>query len=370
MAQLEDEEEHYLATLNALEAVQEDINNYQGLLKDLPEIYERKFNERLKPILDRQQQLFDEREQLLQQLQQALPAAEADSRHLLLPPPPDPLPAAEEAPSPSPLRRGRPWWLLGLAGLGLAIGLQLNRPVGPGTPIQPAKPPVLSGARPPLPEGLPSVAPSAPATTVRGRVVENAIAEWTFFDQPTLREGTMLRTGRQEGDVPQWRRVMTYWREGLQSDSVKNRVDVISHDHPWSAAFLAYVMKKAGAGDQFPYAASHSGSIKEAIYNRQHAVASAHLIGHRVSDYAPRPGDLLCATRSWASGQVTYDNASRFDFFPSRCELVIHTSSGQIVTIGGDLMDAVTLHTIRAIQGRVAPEATGDWLVAIQTRID
>jgi hypothetical protein len=195
------------------------------------------------------------------------------------------------------------------------------------------------------------------------------MAEWTFFDQPTLRDGKMLRAGRQEGDFPQWRRVLTYWREGLKSGSVTNRADVISRDHPWSAAFLAYVMKKAGVGDQFPSAASHSGSIKEAIYNRQHAVTPSHLIGHRVSDYAPRPGDLLCATRSWATGQVNYDNANRFDFFPSRCELVISASSGQILTIGGDLMDAVTLHTIKAIKGRVAPESAEDWLVAIETPI-
>jgi hypothetical protein len=365
MAQPEDEEKNYLTTLNALEAVQEDINNYQGLLKDLPEIYERKFNERLKPILDRQQSLTVEREQLLRQLQQALPAAETEGRAL----PPStthPLPTTDEVDRPSPSRRGKPWWLLGLAALGLAIGLQLNRPVGPGTP-KPAKPAPSSVARPSLPQGL-SV--DTPATTLRGRVVERAIAEWTLFDQPTLRNGQMLRAGRQEGDFPQWRRVVTYWREGLLSRSVNNRADVISRDHPWSAAFLAYVMKQAGAGDQFPYAASHSGSIKEAIYNRLHSVDSAHLIGHRVNDYSPRPGDLLCATRSWATGQVNYDNVNRFDFFPSRCELVINASSGQIVTIGGDLMDAVTLHTIKAINGRVAPESAPDWLVAIQTQIN
>jgi hypothetical protein len=196
------------------------------------------------------------------------------------------------------------------------------------------------------------------------------MAEWTFFDQPTLRDGKMLRAGRREGDTPQWRRVMTYWREGLQSDSVNSREDVISGDHPWSAAFLAYVMKQAGVGERVPHAASHSGRIKEAIYNRQHGVDSARLIGHRLSDYAPRPGDLLCATRAWATGQVNYDNAARFDFFPSRCEVVVSASSGQIITIGGDLMDAVTLHTIKAIAGKVAPASGRDWLVAIQTPID
>jgi len=365
MAQLEDAEDQYLDTLHELEATQEDIASYQGLLKDLPEIYERKFNERLKPILDRQQHLIDEREHLLQQLHQTLPASEGDPGKLLSPAPDLPSAPNETDPPHRPWP-GRPWWLLSLAVLGLAIGLQLNNRDTPA----PA-PPALEGG-PPLQDGASAgvPAPSAPPTPLRSRVLERAMAEWRFFDRPTLQNGKLLRIGRKEGDSGQWQRVLTYWREGLQNSSVQDRADATSRDHPWSAAFIAYVMKQAGAGDQFPYAASHSGSIKEAIYNRQHSVQNVNLIGHRVTDYAPRPGDLLCATRSWATGQVNYDNAGRFDFFPSRCELVINATAGQIVTIGGDLMDAVTLHNIKALNGKIAPEAGQDWLVVIQTQID
>ncbi|MEB3318176.1 MAG: DUF2272 domain-containing protein [Cyanobacteriota bacterium] len=379
MAQLEDEEEQYLATLHELEATQEDIASYQGLLKDLPEIYERKFNERLKPILDRQHQLIDKREQLLQQLHQSLPTPEAEPGTLLAPAPP---PLATPAP-PNPPRhpgRWRPWWFMGLAALGLTIGLQWHNQTRPGPPATPPK----DSAAPLQPQtsrlGAPAsgkedsamgVAPElAPATTLRDRVVERAVAEWTFFERPTLQAGKLLRVGRQEGDSGQWQRVITYWREGLQNNSVNDPADVRSRDHPWSAAFIAYVMKQAGAGDQFPYAASHSGSIKEAIYNRQHSMKKVHLIGHRVTDYSPQPGDLLCATRSWATGKVNYDNAIGFEFFPSRCELVIRTASGQIITIGGDLKDAVTLHIIKARNGKIAPESARDWLVAIQTQIN
>lgn len=366
MAQLEDEEEQYLATLHELEATQEDIASYQGLLKDLPEIYERKFNERLKAILDRQQHLIDEREQLLQHVRQALPAAGGEIRTLLASPPDPPL-AVEETvlPSRRPVR-GRPWWLLAVAALGLTVGLQLQQrsvPESP-TPAADALPQPAAAAPPRDPAPLP------PATSLRGRVVERAMAEWTLFDQPTLQKGRLLRAGRKEGDPGQWQRVLTYWREGLQNSSVRDRGAVTSRDHPWSAAFIAYVMRQAGAGDRFPYAASHSGSIKEAIYNRQHSVADAKLIGYNVTEYAPRPGDLLCATRSWASGQVSYRNATRFDFFPSRCEVVIRTSADQIVAIGGDLMDAVTRHTINAVNGKIAPESAQDWLVVIQTRLD
>jgi hypothetical protein len=367
MAQPEDEEEQYLATLHELEATQEDIASYQGLLKDLPEIFERKFNERLKPVLDRQQHLLDERENLLQQLHPALPSSTVVDGDHLLGPAPDPSPGPEGVETTVRPARGRPWWLLGVAILGLTIGLQLNKRTVPRAPASATSAPI-SPIGPPPPKG-PSAA-VMPSTTTRGRVVQGAVAEWTFFGQPTLQNGTLFRAGRKEGDPGQWQRVITYWRDGLQNDSISQRSDVISVDHPWSAAFIAYVMKQAGVGDRFPYAASHSGSIKEAIYNRQHSIDNASLIGHRVSEYAPRPGDLLCATRSWAIGQVTYDNAGRYDFFPSRCELVIHTKANQIETIGGDLMDAVTRHTIQAINGKISSEASENWLVVIQTQLD
>lgn len=371
MAKLEDEEDQHLATLHELEATREDIANYQGLLKDLPEIYERKFNERLKPLLDRQQHLIDERQQLLHQLRQSLPAASAETSRLL-PPVPDP-PALEDValPSPPPDWR-RPLWLLGIAALGLSVGLLLSTPQrkGQDPPDASPPPPTNPAATDPSATTQQEASPVAEPTSLRGRIVALAMAEWNAFERPLLKDGRLVRIGKKEGDPGQWQRVITYWREGLLSDSVRNHADVISRDHPWSAAFIAYVMRQAGARDQFPYAASHSGSIKEAIYNRQNSVENARLVGYPIMEYAPRPGDLLCATRAWAIGKVTYANAGGFDFFPSRCELVISTTPGQIDAIGGDLRDAVTRHTIRAVNGKIAPEAAQDWLVVIQTQLD
>lgn len=372
MATPEDEEDQHLATLHELEATREDIANYQGLLKDLPDIYERKFNERLKPLLDRQQLLIDQREQLLQQLRQSLPAATTEPSRLL--PPPSDSPAALDDGT-GPLRRfdwRRPLWLVGIAGLGLAVGLLLSKgqPNAQGLPDASPPPAPSPPAVEPSATPLQEASPPAEATSARGRAVALAVAEWKAFERPWLKDGRLERVGRQEGDPGQWQKVITYWREGLKSDSVRNPADVTSRDHPWSAAFIAYVMRQAGAGERFPYAASHSGSIKQAIYNRQHSAENAGLIGHPVMDYAPRPGDLLCATRAWATGKVTYANASSFDFFPSRCELVINTTPGQIDAIGGDLRDAVTRHTIRAVNGKIAPGGAEDWLVVIQTQLD
>ena len=127
----EDEQEQHLATLDELEAIQAQINSYQGLLKDLPEIFERKFNERLQPHLDRQQQLLDEREQLLYQLHQHIPPVGGGQAARLLPsftiPP-------EESPETSSVqyRTSRFWWILGLAGLGCLLGVYLSQRFSPG----------------------------------------------------------------------------------------------------------------------------------------------------------------------------------------------------------------------------------------------
>ena len=130
MSNHEDEEEQHLATLDELEATQAQISSYQNLLRDLPEIFERKFNERLQPLLDRQQQLLQERELLLDRLHQHLP--EGVNGHLgLVLPPSSALPGGLPATTISRRWWGRRfWWLIGFALLGGLIGVQMSQQLG------------------------------------------------------------------------------------------------------------------------------------------------------------------------------------------------------------------------------------------------
>ena len=68
-----------------------------ALLRDLPEIFERKFQQRLQPLLERHQHLLEDNQQLRQQLRQ-LTASDADMRPL---PPARPRPATSEISEPS-----------------------------------------------------------------------------------------------------------------------------------------------------------------------------------------------------------------------------------------------------------------------------
>ena len=130
MSNHEDEEKHHLATLDELEATQAEISRYQNLLKDLPEIFERKFNERLQPLLDRQQQLLQERELLLDRLNQHLPEGVSGHPGLILPPS-SALPSGSPATKISRRWWGRRfWWLMGFAVLGGLIGVQMSQLLG------------------------------------------------------------------------------------------------------------------------------------------------------------------------------------------------------------------------------------------------
>ena len=52
----------------ALEATRSEVAEMERLLEDLPEIFERKFRERLQPLLDQQHHLLDETAGLRQQV--------------------------------------------------------------------------------------------------------------------------------------------------------------------------------------------------------------------------------------------------------------------------------------------------------------
>jgi hypothetical protein len=83
-------QDDYLSTLEELEAARNQLANYQSLLRELPELYERKFEERLRPIRDQNRALSKEGEVLREQLDRALPASHQPKRQGL--------PAATDAP--------------------------------------------------------------------------------------------------------------------------------------------------------------------------------------------------------------------------------------------------------------------------------
>jgi hypothetical protein len=70
-----------------LQAARDELEAMQALLSDLPEIFERKFQSRLEPILEQQHRLLEDNAALRQQLLQIQPQQGSQDHRLLMPGP-------------------------------------------------------------------------------------------------------------------------------------------------------------------------------------------------------------------------------------------------------------------------------------------
>ena len=85
-----------------LEASQRQIAELEELLNDLPTIFERKFGERIEPLLERQRLLLDENHALHDRLSRLLPQAGETGGSAAAVEPPEPTAAAPD-PAPEPV---------------------------------------------------------------------------------------------------------------------------------------------------------------------------------------------------------------------------------------------------------------------------
>jgi hypothetical protein len=193
----------------------------------------------------------------------------------------------------------------------------------------------------------------------RQSVVAIALREWRLFGQLVDDAPPDTRPPPIPGQMPErepglWQRVGEYWWLGMNSGA-KESAYTGKHDasgavfsanvnanYAWSAAFVSYVMRIAGAGQRFPYSPNHAYYINIA---KQMALGETHgwlITAERPDAYAPQPGDLICAGRGRAAS-LTYANLPAGQF-PAHCAIVVDTSvPGQISVIGGNVDDAVAL---------------------------
>ena len=128
------------------------------------------------------------------------------------------------------------------------------------------------------------------------------------------------------------------------------------NDSPWSAAFVSYVMDRAGLNDQqFRYASAHWQYI-------QPALQSAEDYAYRACDprtTTPAVGDLLCYSRgapllkdfaAWRTAALQPGFAA-----PAHCEVVVEvdTDAEKIETVGGNVVQSVTRRRLRLNQANV-----------------
>ncbi len=193
----------------------------------------------------------------------------------------------------------------------------------------------------------------------RQAVVAIALREWRLFGQTVADPAAdATRTIKPEREQGLWQRVGDYWWMGLNAGAAESgwtgkhdgQGNVFppdqDGDYAWSAAFISYVMRMAGAGARFPYSADHADYINAARRVSLGQTTQWLVSAERVQDYAPQLGDLVCFGRGGARG-LRFEDLPTPTLFTSHCDIVVDTHlPGQISVIGGNVEDAVTMNTV------------------------
>jgi len=187
-----------------------------------------------------------------------------------------------------------------------------------------------------LPLPLPGPVPPPPTLqTLRAKAAQIAVQEWLRWGKGTIKESDSSIRPVLEG----------YWRTGV--GSVPNEPNWWS-SLAWSAVFISWIMRKAEAGSAFRYSSGHTDYVAAAKRNRL-AHNSNPFKAYRITEVAPRVGDLVCVERKDSNGNwsgVTYDNVDQ-GFRASHCDIVTEVQPGKLKTIGGNVSNSVSQKTIR-----------------------
>jgi hypothetical protein len=226
-----------------------------------------------------------------------------------------------------------------------------------------------------------------PTATTRQHILDAAALEWAAFDFPRLsfaREKTfaiippalspkisetsgrgtspsLISIGAMEDDASVRARIGAYWAAvpGAYADVIgtQNQLWATSSGRAgwaeyWSAAFISYVMCKAGLTNaQFLRAESHREYIQAAIQARASADKTYLYHAYDVGERLPAPGDIICAAREEAAN--TINSVADFKASPHgayHCDIVVGYDTdiakkppGYVYAIGGNVLNAVTM---------------------------
>ncbi len=113
--------------------------------------------------------------------------------------------------------------------------------------------------------------------------------------------------------------------------------------HPWSAVFISWVLRTAGAGTYFKYARGHWVYVADAKKKRQNRDIYSIYWAYRINERKPQLGDLLCTSR--AGSGLTYDTVEKGG--SSHCDIVTEVHPNRVVVVGGNVNNSVDSKTLR-----------------------
>lgn len=111
---------------------------------------------------------------------------------------------------------------------------------------------------------------------------------------------------------------------------------------PWSAAFISWVVRKAGpAYSNFRFAPRHSEFVNNAIKARMLNRLDKPFWGYRISEKKPELGDII--QRNRAGGNYSYSYAENHERYASHSDIVVEVTPDVVRVIGGNVDDTVGL---------------------------
>jgi len=132
-----------------------------------------------------------------------------------------------------------------------------------------------------------------------------------------------------EGNASLMPALRNYWKVGSKT----NASDNYYINNAWSATFVSYLMRQAGAGDNWKYSALHSDYIQAAKQNRKNNIKTFQAF--RKNEVPVSVGDLICYPRQ---AGVTYDTTGGYF---AHCDIVTNIDPGTATAVGGNVSDSV-----------------------------
>tara|TARA_R110000850_G_scaffold87677_1_gene188473 strand:+ start:46 stop:723 length:678 start_codon:yes stop_codon:yes gene_type:complete len=196
--------------------------------------------------------------------------------------------------------------------------------------------------------------------SVKAKAVRKAKQEWKDWGEQTVNvHNQTIKSGGQENEAGYSDRVKTYWKEGTGLN-----YDGTDRDVAWSATWISFIWKKAGAGTKFKYSPSHSEYIRDSISNRKANNFSKPFIGLRVSEYAPEVGDMVCYSREGRSDLYNETGA-----YKSHCDIVVKKGRNFIEVIGGNVGQSVTKKILVTDDNGYLIDNNSDWFTIIKSNL-
>lgn len=246
----------------------------------------------------------------------------------------------------------------------------------PGTPA------AIAPAAASVDQHVPDFAKRAFEPFSRANAVGIALREWRGFGSPVDDDPPdshpLPRNLRPDKQPGLWQRVGEYWWLGQDAGSQESgwtskyneSGQEYQGDAPaWSAAFVSYVMRSAGARDRFLYGPLHADYINAAAQG----VGAIRI--ERPEAYAPQPGDLICVSRGRIRS-MRFEDLSGARFF-GHCDLVTSAQPGQLTVVGGNVNGGVTMKHVPTSAGGTLSNADGqavdtryDWFVVVRVLYD